>query len=474
MNSSFWDALFAPQSIAVIGANDTMGTWGSDAVRSALAFAKDSPGKRAYAVNPNQAQIMGQPAFKTVLDIPDPVDLAIIVVRANIVPQVMEDCVRKGVRAAVIISAGFSETDAEGAALEREVVRIARTGGIRLVGPNFVGHADLYSRASALGVVGRTRPGPLAILGQSGTLSSSIIGAAAMLGIGLSKFVSTGNEADLHMEDYLEYLAADEKTRVIAAYIEGLREARRFFEIAKRTTRKKPIVVIKTGSTNGSTKAARSHTGALAGSDAVYSAAFRQSGVIRVSDEEELADVALALLNSPLPRNNRVGILTIGGGFGVMATEACEKEGLVMSTLGQRTLSRLDEVLPPRWSHGNPVDMVGVKSLGEFPTILSCLETLIEDPNTDSILGLVAIRNYAGEQFKAVADETEKRISDLAKRASQAGKPFFLARRALGPQAGNGEWPSAESTERIPEYGSAKRAARVLGHLIRRRQYLEG
>jgi acyl-CoA synthetase (NDP forming) len=417
---------------------------------------------------------MGQPAFKTVLDIPDPVDLAIIVVRANIVPQVMEDCVRKGVRAAVIISAGFSETDSDGAALEREVVRIARTGGIRLVGPNCVGHADLYTRASALGVVGRTRPGPLAILGQSGTLSSSIIGSAAMLGIGLSKFVSTGNEADLHMEDYLEYLAGDEKTRVIAAYIEGLREARRFFEIAKRTTKKKPIVVIKTGSTSGATKAARSHTGALAGSDAIYSAAFRQCGVIRVSDEEELADVALALLNSPLPRNNRVGILTIGGGFGVMATEACEKEGLVMSTLGQRTLSRLDEVLPPRWSHGNPVDMVGVKSLGEFPTILSCLEALIEDPNTDSILGLVAIRNYAGEQFKAVADETEKRISDLARRASNAGKPFFLARRAMGPQAANGEWPSTESTERIPEYGSAKRAARVLGHLIRRRQYLEG
>lgn len=465
--SAFWDALFSPDSVAVIGANDTLGAWGADAMKAAIDFAAASSGRRAYAVNPNQKQVMGILSYPSILDVPDKVDLAIIVVRAGLVPEVMRQCAAKAVKAAVVISAGFAETDEDGIRLEREVVAIARAGGIRFVGPNCIGHADLYTRVGALGVAGRGVLGPLALLAQSGTVSSSIMQTASMMGIGLSKFVSTGNEADLHLEDYLEYLSGDSRTRVIAAYVEGLREGRRFFELAKRTTAEKPIVVLKVGGTEGASKAARSHTGALAGSDAVHSAAFRQAGVIRADDEEELCDVVLGLLTLPLPRSNRVGILTMGGGFGVITAEACEREGLNIAPLQPETIARLDRVLPARWSHGNPVDMVGVKDLSEFQTSLACLESMLQDDNIDSIIALVANRGYAGEKFREVMMENERGLNDVGERARRLGKPLLLVRRfsAPAPSLMNGSFVSCEG--RLPEYPRPQRAARALAHLVR-------
>ena len=471
-DGTFWGALFSPDSIAVIGANETLGSWGSDAIKAAIAASMAEPRRRAYAVNPNQKEILGRPSYQTITSIPDKVDLAIVVVRSNLVPDVMRQCVQKGVKAAVVISAGFSETDDAGVQLEREVVQIAREGAIRLVGPNCIGHGDLYSKVSSLGAAGRGKPGHMALLSQSGTVGSSIMGAAAGMGIGMSKFVSTGNEADLHFEDYLEYLADDPDTFIITAYVEGIREGRRFFELAKKTTLKKPIVILKTGSTEGASKAARSHTGALAGSDAVFSAVTRQSGVIRVGDEDELADVTGALLSLPLPRGNRVGILTIGGGFGVMAAEACEREGLSIAPLHSSTLAQLDEVLPPRWSHGNPVDMVGVKTLGEFPTILACLRAMVADDNLDSVVALVANRSYAGDQFRAEMMESEKALRDLGARAKQAGKPMLLVRRSMAHPINGIETPAVDAEDKLPEFANARRAARVLGHMLRYGNYL--
>jgi acyl-CoA synthetase (NDP forming) len=294
------------------------------------------------------------------------------------------------------------------------------------------------------------------------------------MGIGLSKFVSTGNEADLRLVDYLEYLADDPDTGIITAYVEGLREGRRFFEVASKTTLRKPVVMIKVGGTEGASKAARSHTGALAGSDAVHSAVFKQAGVIRTIDEEDTCDVALALLTQPLPRSNRVGILTIGGGFGVMTAEACEQEGMVIAPLGPQTLSRLDEVLPPRWSHGNPVDMVGVKDIGEFQAIIACLRAMLDDDNLDSIIALVANRSYAGDQFKAVMAENERVLHELAVTAKQSGKPLLLVRRSP-PRPFNGdETPPATLEDGLAEYPVPRRAARALGHLMRYRRYLDG
>lgn len=450
-------------------------------MRAVIDSARARKGREAYAVNPNETEVQGQPAYDTVLDIPGPVELAIIVVPAAVVPPVMRQCVQKGVRAAVIISAGFAETDDEGRKLQAEVVEIAAAGGIHFVGPNCVGHADVHNRLASAGMAGRIVPGPLALLSQSGTLGASIMQTAMNRGIGISKLVSTGNEADLHLEDYLEYLATDDDTRVIGAYIEGLREARRFLKLSAEITLKKPIVVMKTGSTGESAKAARSHTGALSGADQVYSAAFKQAGVIRAEDEEELCDVAMTLLSQPLPRGNRVAILTMGGGFGVVTAEACEKEGADITPLELRTLKKLDKILPARWSHGNPVDLVGIRPVGSDDTVLSCLRALLEDDNVDCIISLLPpmpmvhgpVGSISPEQLKALQKENERNLARLNDLPRMHDKPLvFIRRVSFQPPPGvNDQFATPKVT--IPEFSHPRRAARVIRSLAWYRRYLE-
>jgi acyl-CoA synthetase (NDP forming) len=477
----FWKSLFDADSIAVIGANNIFGSWGFDALKSARASTETDSRKEVYAVNPNAPEIQGLPSYKTVLDISGPVELAIIVVPAAIVPSILRQCVQKGVRAAVIISAGFAETGEAGIRLETELVKIAKEGGLRFVGPNCLGHADAHTRVASAGVVSRIKPGPLALLSQSGTLGASISHLAADAGIGLSKFVGTGNEANLHFEDYLEFLSRDKDTRIITAYIEGLREGRRFFRLSREITLQKPIVAMKVGSTGESSRAAKSHTGALAGSDAVYAAAFKQAGIIRVEDEEELCDVAVALLNQPLPRGNRVGILTMGGGFGVVTAEACEKEGLKIASLEPATLAKMDAILPPRWSHGNPVDLVGIKMMGEDATTSSCLSLLMADNNVDAVISLLppvaalppgANGNLELERLQAISSAYRKGMDFLKLQVKLNNKPLLLIRRFFNRPPG-GTDVSPEQGRIIPEYRNHRRAARVLAHLAWYSRYLD-
>ena len=480
-NSSFWHSLFAADSIAVIGAKNAIGSWGFDAMRASLESARAKAGRQVYAVNPNEAEVLGVRSYKSVLDIPGPVELAIIVVPAPVVPQVFRQCTEKKVKAAVIISAGFAEVDGDGARLEAEVVSIAREGGMHFIGPNCNGHADIHSRVASVGFASMIPAGPMALLSQSGTLGVSIMQLAANRGIGLSKFVSTGNEADLHLEDYLEYLAQDEDTHIIAAYIEGLREGRRFFRLAKEITRKKPIVVMKSGTTGASAKAARSHTGALAGSDAVYTAAFKQAGVIRVEDEEELCDVALALYNLPLPRGNRVAILTMGGGFGVVTAEVCEKEGLEITSLEPQTLKKLSAILPSRWSPGNPVDLVGVRPVGGDNIGDACLQLLLEDKNVDGIISLLPpmfippgpMAEVNREQIRAMQRENEKNQEILYRQLKQYDKPLVYIRRMVIRFTHEPNEPASSTKVTIPEYTHPRRAARILRYLAGYRRYLE-
>jgi len=438
-----------------------------------------TPAKRSvYPVNPTVSEVSGRAAYESVLDIPESVDLAVIAVPASQVAGVLGECTRKGVRAAVIISGGFGETGEAGRKLEAELVKIARQNGIRFIGPNSMGHADTASQLSTLAWTGKIAPGPVALISQSGNYGHRIIHNGISSGIGFSKFISTGNEADLHFEDYLEYLAQDENTRIITGYIEGLREGRRFFQLARETTPRKPIVVIKAGRTEESARAIKSHTGALAGSEAAYAAAFKQAGVIRVDDDDELCDVVLALLNQPLPRNNRIGILTIGGGLGVVAAEACEREGLKIAPLAASTMKRLDACLPPRWSHGNPVDMVGI-SMAENPAAFSSLWALIEDKNIDAILlqapvGLDAgrlSRMFDNEEIKSFQKMERQNLGLLRQRVEEHGKPVFLVKPAI-EFATDTEILSSFRSEGIPVYPNPHRAARVLRHLTRYRRYL--
>ncbi|MHB8104141.1 MAG: acetate--CoA ligase family protein [Dehalococcoidales bacterium] len=475
-DNDFWRSFFAAESIAVIGAKGAMGTWGFDAMRAALESVK--AGKQVYAVNPNEAVVQGVKSYKSILDIPGPVELAVIVVPAAIVPQVFRQCAEKKVKAAVIISAGFAEVDANGARLQAEIETIAREGGIRFVGPNCNGHVDFYTRVSSVGFADRLPAGPLALLSQSGTLGMSIMQIAAGRGIGLSKFVSTGNEADLHLEDFLEYIAQDDNTRLIAVYIEGLRQGRRFYNLAKDITKHKPIVAMKSGTTGASAKAAKSHTGALAGSDVVYTAAFKQSGVIRVEDEEELCDTALALCHLPLPRGNRVAILTIGGGFGVVTAEICEKEGLELASLEPQTLNKMSAILPSRWTPGNPVDLVGIRMTGGENIGATCLQLMLEDKNVDAIISLLPpmflpssmVGDMKPEQIRAMQEEMEKTQAKLYQQIKQYDKPLVYIRRMAIP-APPGMNSPAKTT--IPEYSHPHRAARVLRYLAAYRRYLE-
>jgi len=394
---------------------------------------------------------------------------------------VLRQCAEKGVRGAVIVSAGFSEVDGDGARLEAEVCEIARRGGIRFIGPNCVGHGDRHSGVYSAVVASWIKPGRMALLSQSGTLGASIIQNAAGLGIGLSKFVSTGNEADLHLEDYLEHLAGDKDTGIIALYIEGLREGRRFFNLAKEITLKKPIVAMKSGATGGSGRAARSHTGALAGVDTVYTAAFRQAGVIRTEDEEELCDTVLALLCQPLPRGNRIAILTMGGGFGVVASEICEKEGLEIVRLSPRTLKKLDDVLPPRWSHANPVDLVGIRPSAGDDTVVSCFRFLMEDENVDGVISFLppmvgaqgGIGNFNPEDFRAAQVENQKVLSDLSRQLRQYDKPLYMVTRFPVSSPRGATEASFRVEDTIPEYGHPRRAARVMRYLAWYRRYGE-
>jgi acyl-CoA synthetase (NDP forming) len=472
-----WEKLFSPTSIAVIGASNTPGSWGFTITRELLAAGS----RRIYPVNPKSAEILQTKSYASILDVPDSVDLAVIVVSPQLTPEILRDCASKGVKMALIVTSGFAETGEPGRKLEADLIKIASQNGIHFVGPNSMGHAVTAKRLSTFGQGLPSNSGSVAVLSQSGSMTLTVVRQAASSGIGFSKYISTGNEADLHLEDYLDYLAKDGDTRIIAAYIEGLREGRRFFNLAREITTSKPIVTVKVGGTGESAKAVMSHTGALAGSDAVYSAAFRQSGVIRVENDEELCDVLFALVNCPLPKSNRIGILSIGGGPGAMTAEACEKEGLTIVQLGSHTINRLDSSLPSRWSHRNPVDMAGINA-AEYPIVATSLWALMEDDNIDVIFLLAPIVAaefqltdrlglHAGE-VKEYREKEKANLRLMRQKIEESGKPVILLGQARGIM-NDPHIASVFADERIPVYSNARRAARVVRHLSWYRAYLD-
>ena len=474
--SLVWQCLFSPSTIAVIGASNTRGSWGYSIMQGLL----DTGKWRIYPINPKASEVFGIKAYRNVVDIPDSVDLAVIVIAAPLVPAVLTECASKAIKTAVIITAGFAEIGEQGQKLEAELVKIAAEKGIRFLGPNSLGHANTRLQLSTFGQKWEMPTGPVALLSQSGNMCLNIVRNGINSGIAFSKYISTGNEANLLLEDYLEYLAEDDDTRVIAAYIEGLRDGRRFFRLAKEISSRKPIVVIKTGGTEESARAVRSHTGALAGSDAVYTAAFRQTGVIRVDDEEELCDVVFALLNCPLPRGNRIAILSMGGGPGALTAEVCEKEGLTISQLDSSTVTKLDTYLPSRWSRRNPVDMAGI-SASEYPVVANSLWALIEDRNVDAIFlqaPIVATKDQLlhrmglnSDEIKAYREKEKENLRLLRQKMQESGKPVVLVGQ-IGGIKSDPEISSLFNTEKILAYSNARRAAKVMRHLAWYRQYL--
>ncbi|USS40369.1 acetate--CoA ligase [Thermococcus aggregans] len=354
------EALFKPRSVAVIGASGTPGKIGYAIMKNLVDYGYEG---KIYAVNikGGEIEISGRkfPVYKSILDVPDEVDMAVVVVPAKFVPQVVEECGKKGVKVLPIISSGFGELGEEGKKVEQQLVETAHKYGMRILGPNIFG--VVYTPAKLNATFGPTdvMPGKLALISQSGALGIALMGWTILEKVGLSAVVSVGNKADIDDADLLEYFENDENTGAILIYMEGVKDGRRFMEVAKRVSTKKPIIVIKAGRSERGAKAAASHTGSLAGADNIYTAAFKQSGVLRALTIGEAFDWARTLSNLPEPEGDNVVIITNGGGIGVMATDAAEEEGLKLYD-NLEELKIFANHMPPFGSYKNPVDLTGM------------------------------------------------------------------------------------------------------------------
>lgn len=379
-------AIFAPRSVAVIGASNRPGSVGRAVFANVLQHGYLGV---VYPVNPKALSIMSVKAYPSVLDIPDEVDQGIIIVPSAAVPQVMEECGQKGIKAAIVITAGFKELGAAGAEKEQEVLKAASRCGIRLLGPNCLGIINTEPEVSLNGSFARLMPlpGNIALVSQSGAVGVAALEYAQGERIGLSKFVSVGNKADLNENDFLAYLKDDPQTEVICFYLEDLTDPSRFFKLAQEVTGeqgpKKPILAIKSGRTPAGAKAASSHTGALAGSDAAYDALFAQCGVLRVESLEELFDYAGAFARQPLPAGKRVAIVTNAGGLGIMTTDAAVRYGLTLAAFKDQTTEKLRAGLPPAANIHNPVDLLGDAGAERYELALN---SVLSDAGVDGAI----------------------------------------------------------------------------------------
>jgi acyl-CoA synthetase (NDP forming) len=350
------DKVFSPASVAVIGASEDASKWGGSLMSNLI---EGGFGGVIYPVNPRGGTIFGLPAYAGLADLPAAPDLAIIALGGEHATPMIRECGLMGVPAALVIAAGFGEAGAEGAALEGRLAEATRAAGITLIGPNCMGALATSSHLNAVGFVTlRPQSGPLSVISQSGNIGTQLLMTAERRGVGVEKFVSSGNQATTDANDLLAYLAGDEKTGVIVMYLEGVGDGRRFYDIARATTPRKPVVVMRGGTSAPGRRAASSHTGAMAGSNEVFAAAARQAGVLTATDPEEALDVAACLAYLPLPRGRRTAVVTLGGGWGVVTADALAASGLQLAELPGEVLEAIDRQLPPYWSHGNPIDLV--------------------------------------------------------------------------------------------------------------------
>ena len=376
------NALFAPRSIAVIGAGRERGSVGGEIFHNLLTHAFTGP---VYPVNAKAKTVQSVRAYPSIQDVPDEVDLAVIVVPRDFVQGVVEDCGRKGVKALIVISAGFGETGETGGALQAKLLATVRKLGMRMVGPNCLGvlTTDPAVRMDASFAPTWPPQGRVSFSSQSGALGLAILDYAKELGIGVRNFVSVGNKADVSGNDLIEWWEADPETDVILLYLESFGNPQKFINLARRIAEEKPIVAVKSGRTAAGSRAASSHTGALAGEDSAVDALFAQTGVIRTDTIEELFDMSMLLANQPVPASNRLAIVTNAGGPGIMATDACESRGLVVTPLSEATMDKLRGFLPSEASVKNPVDMIVSASAESYG---KAVRVLLEDPQVNSLL----------------------------------------------------------------------------------------
>jgi len=397
-------ALFKPKSVAVIGASREPGKVGYVVLKNII-----ESGYRGeiYPVNPRAEKILGLSAYKSILEVSSDVDLAVIVVPAQAVLDVMEECGKKSVKYAVVISAGFKEIGGDGVEREKKLIEIARKYGVRVVGPNCLGIMDLHTPLNATFASTPGVKGGVAFISQSGALLSAILDWAPRVGVGFSKIVSLGNKADLNEVDFLAYLGEDPETKVVLLYLESIDQGKRFVEIGSIVTRKKPVILLKGGITEAGARAALSHTGAMAGGVTALRAALRKAGIIQVSTVSELFDMAIAFNSQPIPVGSRIGIVTNAGGAGVVVSDLLVSRGLKLAEFSKHTIEYLRSTLPPVASVYNPVDVIGDARADRYRV---AIEALLRDPNVSALLVILT------PQVITEPEETAKVIVELSRR----------------------------------------------------------
>jgi acetyl coenzyme A synthetase (ADP forming)-like protein len=442
------ERLFSPTSIAVIGASRQPGKLGHAVLNNLVESGFKGP---IYPVNPQGDEILGLPCYPQLDAIEGQVDLAVVVTPARGVLQVLEECGRKGVQAAVVMSAGFRETGHEGLLAEHQMKELADRCQMGIVGPNCLGVIDTYTPMNVSFAAGMPLKGHLAFMSQSGALCTAVLDMSFSIGVGFSRFVSLGNKAHLGEIDFMEAWESDPESRVVLAYLEGVADGARFMEVARRLTKKKPMVAIKSGSTSAGSRAVSSHTGTLAGSERAYEAAFRQSGVLRAGSVAELFDFAVALSSQPLPQNNRVAVVTNAGGPGIMATDALERSGLTLASLMPDTMNELIKVLPAAASVINPVDVLGDALADRYHAALG---RVITDPNVDAMIVMLT------PQIMTEARETALEVVEASQKASKPVLACFMGDMSI--RAG----VEVLTENGIPNYPVPERAVGVLKAMV--------
>ncbi len=427
------DALFRPRSVAVVGASRRENSIGGEILRALVGFGFQGP---VYPVNPAPGAVHSMRSYRTLEGIPDPVDLAVIIVPRDQVLDVIDQCGRKGVKGVVTITAGFKEVDSEGARLELEILDRLKKYGMRMIGPNCMGviNTEPEFRLNASFAATLPERGNVGFLSQSGALGEAILSHAHDNNLGVAMFASMGNKADVSGNDLLEYWEKNPDVQVMLMYLESFGNPRRFTALARRITRTKPILTVKAGRTAAGARAASSHTGSIVGGDLATTSLLEQCGVIRVSSMEEMFVKASALANQPVPAGNRVAIVTNAGGPGILCTDACIGAGLKMAELTRRTRNALAKILPPEASTANPVDMIASADASRFGVVLKKVK---QDPNVDAIVAIfvspVMIDAYEVARAIAQAADGSKPVLSVFMGKQRSAEGIELLRKHKVP-----------------------------------------
>ena len=454
-NSSL-DVFFRPRTVAVIGASETPGSVG----RTVLKNLMGNPfGGTVYPVNPKRPNVLGVKAYSRVSEIPEAVELAVIMTPSVTVPGVVHECVQSGVKGAIVISAGFKETGPTGLQLEKDVLTEARKGSMRIIGPNCLGVMNPRNGFNATFAAALARPGHVSFISQSGALCTAILDWSLQEQVGFSAFVSIGSMLDIGWGDLIDYLGDDPNTKSILIYMETVGDARSFLSAAREVALNKPIIVIKAGRTEGAAKAAASHTGSLAGSDEVLDAAFRRCGVLRVDRISDLFHMAEVLDKQPRPKGPKLTIITNAGGPAVLASDSLLQTSGQLTSLGTKTMNELNAILPPSWSHNNPIDVLGDADPDRYARVL---EITGRDPQSDGLLVILT------PQAMTDATLTAKALKPFAQ---MAGKPVLASW-----MGGEGVRPGVDILReaQIPVFAYPDTAARVFTYMWQNAHNLQG